>query len=126
MVSGITSAISEGIVCSGACVLAATCGPTPPASLPADAGRQGCRRSQGAIQTPTSDPALAPNALATSARVVPPRPGRALGGRGGGLQPYPGHQAADPGLRAQRLAGGTGGLDRGEVPRLERLCRGRR
>src|SRR5579883_1337009 len=60
MVSGITSAISEGIVCSGACVLAATCGPTPPASLPADAGRQGCRRSQGAIQTPTSDPALGP------------------------------------------------------------------
>ncbi len=30
----------------GAAFLAAACGPTPPSSLPATLGRQGCRRSQ--------------------------------------------------------------------------------
>src|SRR5690606_20810596 len=38
----------------------------------------------------------------------------------------PGHQAPDAGLRAQRLAGRTRGVDRREVPHLERLRRRRR
>ena len=35
------------------------------------------------------------------------------------LPGHPGDQTADPGLRALRLAGGAGRLDRGEVPDLE-------
>ena len=37
------------------------------------------------------------------------------------VQQHPGYEAADARLWAQRLAGGTGGLDRREVPELVRL-----
>ena len=53
------------------------------------------------------------------------RPGT-LAGRGDGLRGDPGDQAADARLRTDRLAGRAGGLDRREVPRLERLRRRRR
>ena len=46
--------------------------------------------------------------------------GPVAGGRGR-LLPHPGHQAANPFLRPERLAHGPGGVGRGEVPHLERL-----
>ena len=49
-----------------------------------------------------------------------------MAARGGRLRSHPGHEAADAGLRPDGLAGGTGGVDRGEVPDVERLRRGRR
>ena len=55
-----------------------------------------------------------------------PRRARALAEGGDGLPVDPGHAAADARLRPHRLAGGPGGVDRREVPRLVRLRRRRR
>ena len=55
-----------------------------------------------------------------------PRGSRPVAARGDGLPVDPGHPAPDAGLRPQRFAGGPRGLDRGEVPDLERLRRRRR
>ncbi len=50
-----------------------------------------------------------------------PRGTAAVGARGDRLPVDPGHEAADARLRAHRLAGGARGVDRGEVPDVERL-----
>ena len=55
-----------------------------------------------------------------------PRGSRPVAARGDRLPVDPGHPAPDAGLRPERFAGGPRGLDRGEVPDLERLRRRRR
>src|SRR5439155_1831564 len=46
-----------------------------------------------------------------------------LAARGNRLPVDSGHEAADARLRSQRLTGGAGGLDRREIPHVERLRR---
>src|SRR4029450_7023449 len=55
---------------------------------------------------------------------VPRRP-REVAARRDGLPVDPGHPPPDPRLRPDRLAGRPGRVDRGEVPRVERLRRRR-
>ena len=54
-------------------------------------------------------------------RTGPLGPARAVAAERGRVQSHPGHEAADAVLRVERLTGWAGGVDRGEIPDVERL-----